>query len=146
RARRRELHARFLCQLHDLLRAAIEHFERNEVTALGSSPARHARSAELLLERLQYLFELRRHDLAMTIHQRSHAAVAVEQTNVTQLIHLVAADGLNAHVLQVPGHVVLGTGEQGDTRARESDLGRRAEDESAIRIAMAHAQLIDVGY
>jgi hypothetical protein len=69
RARRRELDAGLLGQFHDLLCAAIEHVERDEVAAARIGPARDAGPCERRLERLAHLREFRRDDRAMPLHE-----------------------------------------------------------------------------
>ena len=60
----------------------------------------------MLLEELHHASELGRKNFAVSIHQRVDAGRRLEKSQVTQLIDLVAANGLSPDSFQKPRDVV----------------------------------------
>ena len=82
----------------------------------------------------------------MLFHMFDHAMDISEETDMTQLVDLVVADGLEAHLLLDILQVVGGGGQGRDAAAGESDLGGGGEFIDHIRIAGPFALGKDLQY
>src|SRR6476659_8139074 len=102
----RQLDARILGEFHDVTRRALWRLERDEVTALRRRPCGGARRSEVLLEEIHDAPEFRRQNFTVPIHQRVNTRGSLQQTQVTQLVDLVAADRLYPHPFEEPSDIV----------------------------------------
>ena len=132
RAGRRQLDAGLLRQPHDLLRAAVQHVEADEVAALGHDPRarRRCRRDAVRTRRRPSRTSARRSrggDPSAPAVRRCRAGA-----HVAQLVDLVAADRALAHPPEVPGDVLGRRREQRHAGAGQRDLRGRAEDEGAV--------------
>ena len=143
-ARRSQCDPGLLGQPNGLGRRAVDHLEINEVAALGHRPRRDPVLPETTGQDLVRGRELRRDALAMGEHVRPDALGVPEETGVCQLVDLVRPDGPDRRMLQVPVEVDLGGGQEGHARARERDLGGRADLEEAVRVPRLGGDRVDV--
>ena len=126
--------AGLLAQGDDALCAALL-VEGDEIAALGVRPVGNAQICQLLFQGVFDDLELRRDECLVLLHVFYQVLeLAAEEPQVTQLVHLVIADGGEAQRLLQICQVVLAGCDHGDAGARVGDLGGRGEHVADILV------------
>ena len=128
-------HSGILCQRNNPLRTSFHGIEGNEVASLGLQPGTDLQSAELLFQNLFHRFKLRTHNRGMLLHMLPDSFQIFEIPDVTELIQLIMADGLNGHLLFDILQIIIRSGNSRNAGTRKADLRCGAEFIYQIRIS-----------
>ena len=129
---------------HDLLRAAFQALEGNEVSAAGTREGADAVALQLFLEDALHQFELGTQDGRMLLHVGLDAVQVLEKAHVAQFVQFIEADGLDRESRLDLVLVLLRGGQGRHAGAGEADLGRGHELVDHVRMARAGALAQDL--
>ena len=87
-------HACLLAAGDDILRAAAQGIEHDEVAAQRVCPCAHAQSAKISFQGAGDDLELGTDDVGVLSHMLNHAVDVAEESDMSELVDLVVADGL----------------------------------------------------